>query len=313
MNCPRLPVSLSRPGALSAPILLALLGASFVGGASARAQPYAADDWAYTGFYQPVQIYVLENDDAYPASIEYSSVLIISQPLGGELSVDPYSGEVSYAPYDWFYGSDSFSYVYRDSLGEWSNEARVDLWVESPIPPYANDDYASGDFSGPLLIDVAGNDVGYEAGIDYSTVVIEYTPLIGAVQVLTSGLIEYTPNPSATSDVDYFMYSVKDELGFVSNSGFVTVQLNNSTPDISLNATDLGEGYWRVSGHVSDDQLTPGLDVELTGAMSSWVTVDAAGNFSFTDYIGPNGGCVWACVTDRIGATSPYMSVDVGD
>ena len=98
--------------------------------------------------------------------------------------------------------------------------------------------------------------------LDLTSVVITSTPSNGNAQVLSSGLVEYTPN-SNFSGADSFSYQVSNSLGETSTSTVnLTIQAVNDVPVISQftgpDALDAGEsGTFTVTATDADaDNLT---------------------------------------------------------
>jgi hypothetical protein len=77
----------------------------------------AVDDSAQTDEDQPISIDVLANDHVAGAAIFPSSVTITALSASGEVSVDPATGEITYAPHENFSGADSFEYSVSDDGG----------------------------------------------------------------------------------------------------------------------------------------------------------------------------------------------------
>ena len=98
--------------------------------------PVAMDDTMVITLETP-NIDVLDNDYAMgQASLDPTSVSIVSGPTNGIAYVDPSTGEVIYSPNIGFAGNDTFSYVVSDSNGTQSNVATVALQVfanEAPV------------------------------------------------------------------------------------------------------------------------------------------------------------------------------------
>jgi len=94
--------------------------------------PLALADSAVINTQGETVVDVLLNDTD-DIGLDASTLTIVSQPLGGTLSVDPISGVVSYA-YGGAVLEDSFSYTVADSTGQLSNEATVSLGIGEGFP-----------------------------------------------------------------------------------------------------------------------------------------------------------------------------------
>ncbi|MFC2078130.1 Ig-like domain-containing protein, partial [Candidatus Bipolaricaulota bacterium] len=99
--------------------------------------PVAEDDAAVTPEDTPVEIPVVANDTDADSQIDPTTVVILTQPAHGTVSVDPDTGVVTYEPAPNFDGPDTFVYQVCNIEGA-CDVARVDI-VVSPLndPPVA--------------------------------------------------------------------------------------------------------------------------------------------------------------------------------
>ncbi|MBC7129376.1 MAG: tandem-95 repeat protein, partial [Thermoplasmatales archaeon] len=92
--------------------------------------PFAVDDIATTDEDIPIYINLTSNDYDIDGSIDLTSIEITQNPSHGSLNV--YSnGTVLYTPDANYYGSDSFKYKVKDNSNAWSNEACVNITINS--------------------------------------------------------------------------------------------------------------------------------------------------------------------------------------
>ncbi|KGE03119.1 retention module-containing protein [Pseudohaliea rubra] len=91
--------------------------------------PVAQGDSAETGENTPVDINILGNDADPDGSLVPGSVVIITQPENGTVTVDPVTGEVTYTPDQNYSGTDAFTYTVQDDDGATSNTATVSVVV----------------------------------------------------------------------------------------------------------------------------------------------------------------------------------------
>ncbi|MFC1810159.1 tandem-95 repeat protein [Patescibacteria group bacterium] len=99
--------------------------------------------------------------------------------------------------------------------------------------PVANDDSAVTDLNVAVDIDVTANDTDADGTIDTTTVQITDLPGDGTVSVdPVTGVVTYTPDTDF-SGIDTFQYSVRDNLGAVSNQATVTVYIDINDPPVA--------------------------------------------------------------------------------
>lgn len=93
------------------------------------------------------------------------------------------------------------------------------------VPPLAVDDSAMSVGDAPVMINVLENDSSPLGNFVTNSLVVTHAPTNGIATVNTNtGVITYTPNSSpAGTNTDSFRYTVKDDLGTISNEGTVVV------------------------------------------------------------------------------------------
>jgi sulfatase modifying factor 1 len=111
-----------------------------------------------------------------------------------------------------------------------------------PGPPVAVYDTRTPADCGPLVIDVADNDLDVNNNLDLESVVITQNPAHGIVVVLGGGLVEYTAD-YAWVGADTFNYHISDLTGLVSNIATVQVDSpgNNELPEANYDAYAMSE------------------------------------------------------------------------
>lgn len=183
-------------------------------------RPTAVDDIVNTNVNTPLNIRILDNDTdpEGPATIDHSSVTVVTQPLNGSAFVDPTTGIALYTPNNGYTGPDSFTYTVKDFQGLVSNFATVSIGVS--VRPTGTNDNAVTLASTPIVIPVANNDPG-RAG----TTVIEATlPVNGTIVVNPDNSVTYTPN-AGFSGRDPFTYKLKTIGGVESDPITVSVSV----------------------------------------------------------------------------------------
>jgi len=110
--------------------------------AAAQTPPTAVYDSAYCEYDGQVVINVLANDGAGTYPIDPTTVTIVEQPLYGDVVVNATTGAVTYIAdtqawldqgTDWVW--DSFRYTVRDTAGNTSSPATVDVEGDCPVAP----------------------------------------------------------------------------------------------------------------------------------------------------------------------------------
>jgi gliding motility-associated-like protein len=183
-------------------------------------RPTAVDDIVSTNVNTPLNIRILDNDTdpEGPATIDHSSVIVITQPLNGSVFVDPTTGIALYTPKSGYTGPDSFTYTVKDFQGLVSNFATVSIGVS--VRPTGTNDNAVTLASTPVVIPVANNDPG-RAG---TTVVEDTLPVNGVIVVNPDNSVTYTPN-AGFSGRDPFTYKLKTAGGVESDPITVSVSV----------------------------------------------------------------------------------------
>ncbi|QDV22465.1 DVUA0089 family protein [Aureliella helgolandensis] len=186
--------------------------------------PVANDDQFSIGVGQALNLQVLLNDTDIDSTIDRQTIEITASPAFGtveSLAV----GVVRYIPDPGFRGSDTFKYTVRDSAGNVSNEATVQITVNSA--PVAANDSGLTYKNQALTINVLNNDSDPDGTIDPATVQIEQQPTQGSAVVQADGTVLFTPATDFTGTAT-FSYSFQDNVGTPSNVATVSIQVLNS-------------------------------------------------------------------------------------
>jgi subtilisin family serine protease len=190
--------------------------------------PSALDDTVSILEDFPFAIAVLGNDFDVDGFIVPSSLVIVTPPANGRITVNYGAGSVVYIPTADYVGPDSFQYFVRDNAFAASNVARVSINVtEVNDGPRLAADVAGTDRGSEVLIDVLANDIDIDGMIDPTSVLIPFGggPRHGQVTVKeSSGDISYLPNPDFVGG-DQFSYFVYDQDRGLSSEGIVRVRV----------------------------------------------------------------------------------------
>lgn len=149
------------------------------------------------------------------------------------------NGGFTYTPLSTFTGNATFTYRAQDNSGaanNTSNPATVTIAVNANRAPIAVNDTATTrkrTLTNPntIVIGVLGNDSDPDTAIDPSNMINPASIVIvnkpnkwGTVSVNANGTVNYTPNLNFTG-TETFTYTVKDNLGKVSNKATVRVNV----------------------------------------------------------------------------------------
>ncbi|WP_199140175.1 DUF7507 domain-containing protein, partial [Pedobacter sp. ASV12] len=214
--------------------------------------PVANNDNATTRQNDPVKIAIETNDVAGSTPIVPASVVITVQPKHGTVTVNA-DGTVTYTPNPGYVGADDFTYTVKDTNGQTSNPAVVNITVVASNPK-ALDDADKTQFNKPVVIPVIKNDVKDGAELDPTKVEIIGQPKNGTVKVNSDGTITYTPNSGFTGK-DTFTYRVRDAYGNWTNVANVEVTVEGFfIPNVITPDGDGKNDYFVIVGLPSYDR-----------------------------------------------------------
>lgn len=172
---------------------------------------------------------VLTNDTD-PESNPFT-VAAFTQPANGTLTLNA-NGSFTYIPNGNFFGTDTFTYSAKDSIGT-GNTATVTITV-NPVndPPVANNDTATTNEDIAVAISVLANDLAgppNESGQTLTPSIVT-PPTHGLAVVNANGTITYTP-AGDYNGTDSFVYRVSDGSLFSGNATVnITIDAVNDAP-----------------------------------------------------------------------------------
>ncbi|MFO0904297.1 MAG: tandem-95 repeat protein [Pirellulales bacterium] len=147
---------------------------------------------------------------------------------GGTLTLGA-DGSFTYTPPANYFGTVTFTYRVNDGQLN-SNIATATITVNNVNEaPVAVANSASTSQGAPVTINVVANDTDSDGTVDASTVAIVSNPNNGAVVVNSNGTVTYTPT-GTFQGTDTFQYTVRDNVGAVSNAATVTVTVGAALP-----------------------------------------------------------------------------------
>lgn len=189
-----------------------------VGGAGTNTPPTALDDSATTTATTPVAIDVLAND----TDPNGDSLSLVSFNQGNNGRVTQVGNNLVYTPVAGFTGTDSFTYIIKDTAGNQSSATvTVTVTAASPNVPTPADDTATTTAGTPVTVDVLLNDT--DPNGDTLSIADFGDGAHGTVTKSGDKLV-YTPAAGFTG-TDSFTYTVTDPAGN-RNTATVTVTVN---------------------------------------------------------------------------------------
>jgi len=281
--------------------------------------PVAKNDSVVTNEDTSVEIDITDNDTDIDGTIDVGSVTITQNPVHGTVTINPTSGKVTYVPEENYHGTDSFKYTVKDDDGAVSNEAIVDITVNSvndipnSVQPIA--DRNSEDNSG-INLDLSP----YFQDADGDALTFSVTGLPDGLHMNSEGIVEGTINHSASQGGEEGSYSVQvtatDPEGQTATDTFIWTVVNPA-PIAMDNEQSITEDKV-ASGNVIMDDDGYGLDSDPDGDslsvasfMINEVTYPAGAPVSIPEIgtitIQSDGSYNFVPVTDYYGDVPPIL------
>jgi len=232
--------------------------------------PLAVNDASDVVEGMSVMIDLADNDTDSDNELDLGSIVIVAQPANGSVVVNV-DGTVDYSHDGSETVSDVFTYSIKDVSGASSNTAAVNITV-TPVndPPVAVNDASDVVKGGTVIVDLAGNDIDVDDGLDLDSIAVVTPPDNGLVVVNANGTVDYSHDGTATLS-DSFTYTIKDNSGAVSDPATVTLTIELVS----------------ISGTIFDLGNTGEQDVDVEGVYTNpgdlqnpVTTTDADGVFS---------------------------------
>ncbi len=204
---------------------------------------------------------VLLNDSDPDSSPSPITAVIVDNPNYGDVTLN-IDGSFIYIPNENYSGMDFFTYQAFDGY-EYSDLTFVNINItDINDPPVAVDDEVNTLVNNSIIIDILDNDYDIDGIIDPATVVIVGSgPTNGTINVdLITGNVNYTPDPGFIG-INFFNYTVDDDLGLSSNIAMVTVHVIEDILDVTQEVFERGfpirhavDGDWAGA-----QSFTPGM------------------------------------------------------
>ena len=241
--------------------------------------PVAVDDAAFTPEDTPVSVAVLANDLDGDGTLVPGSVVILSPPANGTVTVHP-DGSVTYTPDADWNGVDAFTYQVCDD-GGLCDQATVTVTVGAVNdPPLAVDDLASTPEDIPVTVTVLANDTDPDGSLVPGSVTLVSPPANGTVTVHPDGSVTYAPDAD-WNGVDAFTYSVCDDGGLC------------DTATVTVSVGDVNDPPVAVDDAVATDEDTPVVvdvllnDTDPDGTLDPATVSVTSGPFHGSAYADP--------------------------
>ncbi|MCK7554402.1 cadherin-like domain-containing protein [Chitinophaga sedimenti] len=261
-----------------------------------NAAPVAQNDVVTTSEDTQVIINVAANDSDPDGTLQPGSVVIVTEPAHGTLTVNA-NNTVTYAPAADYNGTDNFSYTIKDNLGTVSNTATVSITI-TPVndAPIAGDDKINALQDQALNLPPPGllaNDYDPD-GEQLSASVVTF-PANGTLVINSDGSLVYTPRAGFVGP-DVFTYKVCDAAN-TCDTASVTIDVGNvndapvADGDIYTVLEDNtltvpAAGVLTNDTDADGDQLAASL---VTGPTKGTLTLNTNGSFVYTPNANANG------------------------
>ena len=297
----------------------------------------------------PVQYNVTSNDYDVDGTVIASTVDLDPGTAGiqntftnvfGNWDVNA-SGVVTYAPATNYYGNATVNYTVQDNDGNTSNIGTFLVTVNFVNqPPVAVNDTISTSENTPVSINVTTNDHDADGTINVATVDLDSSsPGIqtsytvagqGTYTVDTTGVVTFTSELNYYGVATPINYTVKDNLGALSNNATLTVTVKQVIlPPLAENDSAITHQYIPVSLNVTTNDISLGSTINLAtvdldpltaGIQHSYValgegtyTVDNTGLLTFTSdsvFYGTTTP-IYYTVNDNLGQTSNKATITI--
>ncbi len=259
-----------------------------------NAPPLAVDDMATTDEDNPAAIVVVANDTDPDGNLDVSSVMTMTRPLSGTLSIEV-TGGITYTPYANISGVDFFEYQVCDTGAPILCDTAVVTMTIAPVndAPLANGDAASTYTDTAVPVAVLANDTDVDGNLDTTSVTTVTNPLNGALSMDITGVITYTPQPSFRG-VDSFDYQVCDTgAPVLCDAATVTITVITTT-NLALGSPTEVSSYHN-SNQSGDKAVDGDVGTFWRGANGSslpseWIIVDLGSSVSFSQVVLKWGG-----------------------
>lgn len=228
--------------------------------------PVANPDTTTTTRITTVDIDILGNDIERDSVLVPSSILIITQPEKGTISLNTENGYIRYTPNTSLFpndGVDTFVYKVSDSVGEYSNEASVTINVnrENNKPVLLDQNIfvvrgVRGDFSPIRIADVDEGDSPYTYTLSNTIAALNCTE---SAPGQNGSIISCIPQEDITPGVYSFNVTPNDKRGLSGSPAVFTIEVSDTPQLAFVMFKDMQDGVYGIG-----DRLTVQLDIQNT-------------------------------------------------
>ena len=239
----------------------------------------AVNDSAQTQSDKAVTINVLGNDFDPDGSVDPDTVAIVTAPASGSAVVNT-NGTITYTPTT--LGNNTFTYTVEDNLGRGlqcgdRHRPRQHAAGRRQRLGQTRSDTA-------VTINVLANDHDPDGSLNPGTVTLVSPPASGSAVVNPDGTITYTPGTTLGNNT--FTYTVKDNLGAVSNAATVTVFVHAPPTAVDDSAQTRSDTAVTINVLANDfvpaGTLVPSSVTIVTAPASGSTVANADGTITYT-------------------------------
>ena len=268
---------------------------------------------------------VTANDTDIDGTVDPTSVTVVAQPLGGDLTNNG-DGTFDYEPSADFAGADAFTYELQDDQGLQSNTTTVNLVVTAQNdPPVAVDDGIDGSIrtdedTAFVTPNVLANDYDVDDAVDPTSIGVPVSAANGTLTYNGDGTFNYTPDPDFNG-VENIQYTIQDPAGDRSERATLRIFVD-PVNDPPVGVADSGVGFTTSEGtllttlDVTDNDTDIDSPIDPTSAaivatpFNGSLVNNGDGTFDYTPNAFYNGSDAFTyTITDADGLTSDPITV----
>lgn len=260
--------------------------------------PQAMPDFAMVMQNNAAAISVLDNDFDVDGNLIKGSVDILVNTSNGGLTLNTFTGIITYHPNPGFSGNDTLVYEICDGgLPVFCDTALVVISVSSNLAPVANPDFISSIEDTPVNgTSLLLNDFDPENATISLSIVPVIPPQHGLLSINTNGTYTYFPNLNFNGN-DSFIYQICDNGSPVlcdTANVIISITAINDVPVASNDTLQIAQGVAFTGNLLSNDSDVDGPALStntssLNGPLHGNLILFGNGNFTYTPTSGFSG------------------------